>query len=348
MDRNDPAQTDTDAPELLTLKEWAQRCGYSYGHASALSRQEGFPQPVPDRYREEPKRRARTFLPPEADLERAVTLDEFADLIDASAKHVRRVATTHPEPLPSLADPAERTAWPTQGHRRVRELLTWWNARPATTTRVNLYRAKELKPFEPLRPPPPPSAQELGVGPQEEMTLNRFASLIGVDGGTVGQYRRLSPERMPRTADGRRVQDLAHGEQATFRFQDLHRWWTDRPGSRAGYRAEQDRGGRGRRSPHTAPEGVTLSGFAKRIGVDPAKMHRRRQKHAASMPDTVDGRRPETLAKGERARFSFEELRTWWETLPAETKPDGQYTTDADPHNDAGRSQTHQGRLSGR
>lgn len=309
-----PGEADTD---LITLEEWTGRCGYSYSRASDLSRQEGFPSPVPDRFREVPKRRAATPAPPGADPDQALTLDEFAALIGVSAKHVRRVVTTHTAPLPPLADPSERTAWPTQGHRRLGALLDWWNARPATITKVALYEAAALAPFEPRRPRPLPPLRELGLGPDEEITASRFATLIGVDYNTVGQYRRLSPEKMPLTADGRRVQDLAYGEIATFRAQDLHRWWQERPGSRVGHRADQAAGRRAHRVGRPVGEGITLTQFAHQVEVDPAKLYYHRRRHADAMPDTVDGRRPQSLAKGERARFDADELRRWWESLPA-------------------------------
>lgn len=312
-DHQEPTPDQADAG-LLTLEEWANRCGYSYSRASALAREEDFPDPV--RYRQVPKRRADTPLPPGTDPDQAVTLDEFADLIGSSAKTVRRVVTTHSRPLPPLADPAERTAWPTQGHRTLGALLEWWNARPATTTKVALYDPEKLAPFEPRRPRPVPPLEELGVAPDEEVTASRFASLIGVDYKTVGQYRQLSPEKMPRTADGRRVQDLEYGEIAHFRLEDLYRWWQSRPGSRLGYRTGQGAGKRRRRGDRPAPEGMTLTRFARLIEVDPAKMHRYRRQHAGSMPATVDGRRAQDLAKGERAYFPAEGLHRWWQNLP--------------------------------
>ena len=315
MDRHTATPPDPEGVELLTLAQWAQRCGYSYSHAWKLSQQQGFPAPEPGRYLQVPKQRAHTPLPEGVDPDQAVTLNEFAGLIGVSPNTVSRVVTTHTEPLPPLADATERTARPTQGHRQTRKLLDWWNRRPATTTRVRLYAAPKLTAFAPHRHSPLPSAQELGVDPQQKVTLSRFATIIGQDPGNVGQYRRLHPKKMPHTADGRRVQDLAHGEQAEFVFEDLRRWWPSRPGSRLGYRADQDDKDREHEGPATPREGVTLSGFAKANGVDPAKVHRARHQHTASMPDTVDGRRPETLAKGERARFHPDPLLRWWESL---------------------------------
>ncbi|GAA1463534.1 hypothetical protein NE857_34075 (plasmid) [Nocardiopsis exhalans] len=300
MDRNEPAPAAAGAAELLTLAEWAQRCGYSQKYAWELAAQEGFPGPEPGQYRMVPKRRRATPLPAGVDPLRAVTLEEFARLIGVAHESVLSVVRAHTEPLPPTV---ERTAWLSEGHRTVRALLDWWDARPATTTRMRLYAPDKLAPFEPQGHAPLPSPQELGVDPAEEVTLGRFAAIIGEDRGNVGQYRRLHPEQMPRTADGRRVQDLAKGESATFVFSDLHRWWPSRPGSRVGHRISQH-------------QGVTLTGFAKVMGVDPAKVRQRRQREPAQMPLTVDGRRVQDLAEGERPRFDLEALRRWWQDLP--------------------------------
>lgn len=315
MDRNEPAPATASAAELITLAEWAERCGYNQKYVWELAAQEDFPDPEPGQCRMVPKKRRATTLPEEVDPMRAVTLEEFAHLIGVTHRSVMSVVRAHTQPLPPAVDLTERPPWLSEGHRTVRALVEWWNTRPVTTTRVRLYDPDKLTSFEPQGHPPLPVAQKLEVDPAEEVTLSRFATIIGEDRGNVGQYRRLYPEQMPTTADGRCVQDLAPGEQVTFVFQDLHRWWTSRPGSRAGYRLGQDQGRVDSKQP-SAPVGVTLSGFAKLIGVDPAKVHRRRQREAEQMPATVTGRRPEALAKGERARFHTEDLRQWWKSPP--------------------------------
>lgn len=319
MDATEPAPTAADAPQFLTLAEWADQCGYTYNRASELAQKKDFPDPEPDRYRQVPKKRKATLLPAGIDPEHTVTLTEFASLIGVSAQTLKRALAAHTQPPPAAVEASDR---PARERRRVRELVQWWNARPATTTRVRVFAADKLAPFGPQGHPPLRSALSLGVDPAEEVTLSRFATIIGEDRGNVGQYRRLSPETMPHTADGRRVQDLAKGEQATFVFEELRRWWSSRPGSRAGYRADRTKGRkRGPRVEKPTPQeasGVTLSGFAQQVGVSPAKVHRRRERFAAQMPTTVDGRRPEALAKGEHARFDPEELLRWWRALPAD------------------------------
>lgn len=222
--------------EPVTLTDWARRHGYSDSMVTHLRRREGFPAPIG--HRDVPKRRDPTPMPAGQDPGRGVTVDEFAALIGASAGQVRRVTKTHTEPLPERIDPAERVSYPIQGHRRLDAMVAWWNRRPATTSRVQVYDPDQLAPFAPA-PPPLPPLESLGVDPREKVSLTRFATILGEEHGSVTQYRTRYPHTMPPTADGRRVQDLEPWEHAPFRLGDLYRWWASRPGRGRTYAPKQ-------------------------------------------------------------------------------------------------------------
>lgn len=213
--------------EPVTLTDWVRRRGYSDSMVTHLRRKKGFPDPVG--HRDVPKRRDPTPMPAGRDPGLGVTVDEFAALIGASAGQVRRVTRVHTDPLPERIDPGERVSYPIQGRRRLDDLLSWWNRRPAPTTRVAVYDPDQLAPFAP-GPPSLPPLESLGVDPGKEVSLTGFATILGEDHGTVTQYRTRYPHTMPPTADGRRVQDLEPWEHAPFRFGDLYRWWGSRPG----------------------------------------------------------------------------------------------------------------------
>ncbi|WP_435108057.1 hypothetical protein [Nocardiopsis synnemataformans] len=221
-----------DGVELVTLAEWGRQHRYAPSSARALRAKEGFPAPAG--YRDVPKHRDPTAVPQDQDPGRGVTVDEFAALIGVSAGQVRRVATTHAEPLPERINPAEPVAYPIQGRRRLDAMVAWWHRRPAATTRVAVYDPADLAPFVPAPTSLPPLGA-LGVDPRARVSLTRFAKIIGEDHSTVGQYRTRYPHTMPRTADGRRVQDVAPRERIVFYVEDLYRWWSARPGRRRPY-----------------------------------------------------------------------------------------------------------------
>ncbi|GAB2525268.1 hypothetical protein [Nocardiopsis aegyptia] len=92
-----------------------------------------------------------------------------------------------------------------------------------------------------------------GHDPRAEVTLGRFATLIGVNRSTVSQYKRKTPDALPDTIEGYRPDRLPPHTRAKFYLEDLLTWWNNRPGSVAGYRSPTGGTASPRRAPTTDP-----------------------------------------------------------------------------------------------
>jgi hypothetical protein len=134
---------------LITLKEWAERCGYSQGYAVHVMPRyyPGFPAPEHTRRGAsergggggsnlydpaklapfEPRRPDSVELA-EQDLVKQVTLGGFAALIGVSAKTVVHIKNHRPDTLPPTVDGQRQ--WYPHARYHVRDLLLMWNSRP--------------------------------------------------------------------------------------------------------------------------------------------------------------------------------------------------------------------------
>ncbi|KIH99700.1 hypothetical protein LP52_05515 [Streptomonospora alba] len=87
----------------------------------------------------------------------------------------------------------------------------------------NLYDSAKLEPFRPRRPDPVELPAEFL---DEQVTLGRFARMIGVHGRSVSQIKDQRPDTVPPTVDGSR-----HWyPRARYFVRDLLLMWNSRPG----------------------------------------------------------------------------------------------------------------------
>lgn len=241
-----------DTDHLITLAQWAERHGFS---ESYVLRQlpyinPDFPEPETTRTLRRYQRPDPIDDPPDHDPETPTTLTGFARIIGVSAHLVAQTRDKDPGLLPT---PLPVTGRSTRGrlahHYRLADLVHWWNNRPPITrgsVQVGLYDPDKLRPFEPRRNQP---VELPGHDPDSEVTLGRFATLIGVNRSTVSQYKRKTPDALPDTIEGYRPDRLPPHTRAKFRLKDLLDWWNNRPGSVAGYRSRTG----GTSSPRHAP-----------------------------------------------------------------------------------------------
>jgi hypothetical protein len=138
--------------DLVTLREWAARHGFSYDYVMMRMRQyyQDFPAPEPGLTRSVPRRQGGTaeaalydaaklapFEPrrpapvelPDRDPGLEVTLGAFADLIGVNRKTVSQYTAKTPDDLPDTVDGAR--PYP-RAKYRLGDLLLWWNGRPGS------------------------------------------------------------------------------------------------------------------------------------------------------------------------------------------------------------------------
>ncbi|MEY9210592.1 hypothetical protein NI17_024120 (plasmid) [Thermobifida halotolerans] len=148
----------TEKPEertegLITLQEWAERCGYSYNYVLNIMPRHypDFPEPRVRRKGDvgrgggsgnnlydpaelekfRPRRPDPVELPDE-DLVKQVTLGGFAALIGVASKSVTQIKDDRPDTLPPTVDGQRQWYWGARYH--VRDLLLMWNSRPGRGT----------------------------------------------------------------------------------------------------------------------------------------------------------------------------------------------------------------------
>ncbi|QKW32469.1 hypothetical protein HUT17_04880 (plasmid) [Nocardiopsis flavescens] len=237
---------------LITLAEWAQRHGLSESYVlrQLPYREPGFPAPKTTHTLIRYQHPDPVDLP-NHDPDQPLTLNAFARIIGASTHLITQTRDKNPDLLPTPLPPPTAPARGRPAHHyRLGDLLTWWNNRPPITrgsVQVGLYDPADLAPYEPRRNEP---VDLPGHDPDSEVTLGRFAALIGVNRSTVSQYKRKTPDALPDTTDGHRPDRLPAHTRATFRLGDLLAWWNNRPGSVAGYRTRTG----GTASPRYAPD----------------------------------------------------------------------------------------------
>lgn len=134
--------------ELVTLKEWAQQCGYSYDYVMHSMRRHYPDFPEPERRRKgdagkgggtgnnlydpaklerfKPRGPAPVELPDE-DLVKQVTLGGFAALLGVNTGTINKIKDHRPDTLPDTVD-GQR--WYPRARYHVRDLLLMWNSRP--------------------------------------------------------------------------------------------------------------------------------------------------------------------------------------------------------------------------
>ncbi|GHC78584.1 hypothetical protein GCM10007079_16000 [Nocardiopsis terrae] len=237
---------------LVTLAEWAREHGLSESYALRQLPYQVDDFPAPETTRTLIRyQHAEPIDLPDHDSDSEVTLTGFARVLGVSAHLITQTRDKDPSLLPDPLPPPTR---PTRGrptHRyRLGDLLTWWNNRPPITrgsVQVGLYDPVKLAPFEPRRNKP---VELSGHDPNSEVTLGRFATLIGLNRSTVSQYKRKTPDALPDTVEGYRHDRLPPYTRAKFRLGDLLNWWNSRPGSVAGYRSQEG----GTASPRHAPQ----------------------------------------------------------------------------------------------
>ncbi|GAB3214227.1 hypothetical protein GCM10027294_52850 [Marinactinospora endophytica] len=139
----------TTGEDLITLKEWAARNGYSHSYAVHV-----MPRYYPDFPAPEKTRQGATekgggggsnlydpakpgpFTPrrpdpvelPEEDLDKQVTLGDFAKLIAVNPGSVIQIKDDRPDTLPPTVD-GRRQCYP-RARYFARDLLIMWNSRP--------------------------------------------------------------------------------------------------------------------------------------------------------------------------------------------------------------------------
>ncbi|MEU5859123.1 hypothetical protein [Nocardiopsis dassonvillei] len=135
--------------ELITLKEWAQRCGYSHGYVVHVMPRYYPDFPAPERTRHgatdkgggggsnlydpaklapfEPRGTTPVELA-EEDLNKQVTLGGFAALVGVNVKSVVHIKNHRPDTLPPTIDGQRH--WYPQARYYARDLLLMWNSRP--------------------------------------------------------------------------------------------------------------------------------------------------------------------------------------------------------------------------
>lgn len=240
---------------LVTLAEWAQQHGFSESYAlrQLPYQAENFPAPETTRTLIRYQHPDPIDLP-DHDPDTEITLTGFARVLGVSAHLITQTRDKDPSLLPP---PLPNPPRPTRGrptHRyRLGDLLTWWNNRPPITrgsVQVGLYDPAKLAPFEPRRNKP---VELPGHDPRAEVTLGRFAALIGLNRSTVSQYKRKTPDALPDTIEGYRPNRLPPHTRAKFYLSDLLAWWNNRPGSVAGYRSSTSGTASPRHAPTTDP-----------------------------------------------------------------------------------------------
>ncbi|MBX9387401.1 hypothetical protein ACFPZ0_04695 [Streptomonospora nanhaiensis] len=137
-----------DGRGLVTLREWAERNGYSHAYAVHVMPRyyPDFPEPEVRRKgatekgggggsnlydpakleRFRPRRPDPVEVAPE-DLDREVTLGGFAALIGVDGKSVTQIKDDRPDSLPDTVDGRR---WYPRARYYVRDLLLMWNSRP--------------------------------------------------------------------------------------------------------------------------------------------------------------------------------------------------------------------------
>lgn len=141
--------SEEDGEGLVTLKEWAARCGYSHGCVVHVMPRHYPDFPAPERTR----RGASTkgggggsnlydpaklvpFEPhgpdpvelAEQDLDKEVTLGGFAALLGVNARAVNQIKDHRPDTLPPTVDGSR--SWYPRARYYARDLLVMWNSRP--------------------------------------------------------------------------------------------------------------------------------------------------------------------------------------------------------------------------
>ncbi|MFE3455990.1 hypothetical protein ACFXKD_00480 [Nocardiopsis aegyptia] len=140
---------DQNTDHLITLKEWAQQCGYSHGYVVHVMPRYYPDFPAPEKTRRgsgekgggggsnlydpaklapfEPRGNPPVELP-EEDLVKEVTLGGFAALLGVDTKNVVAIKNHRPDTLPPTVDGQRH--WYPRARYRVRDLLLMWNSRP--------------------------------------------------------------------------------------------------------------------------------------------------------------------------------------------------------------------------